>query len=223
MSGSIRRLWAKWRPLLKFSGSDDYWQQRYQRGGDSGPGSGGESARFKAEVLNAFVSTFDVRSVVEFGCGDGRQLALAKYPEYLGLDISRDAIALCSRSFAGDPSKRFGLVEDHPAARADMSISLDVLFHLIEDDVYHRYLQQLFDAGSRFVVIFSSDEPGQKHSLPHVRHRAVSLDVARDFPGFVSFDPGLQGASTQPDPHDVPMKFLFYRRAHESHFAYSQD
>ncbi|MEN1944502.1 class I SAM-dependent methyltransferase [Luteimonas sp. MJ293] len=209
----MRRLWAKWRPLLKFGGSRDYWQQRYRRGGDSGIGSGGESARYKAELLNAFVSKFGIRSVVEFGCGDGRQLTLAQYPAYLGLDISHDAIALCTERFAGDPSKCFGLVEEHPGARADLAISLDVLFHLVEDEVYNHYLARLFDAGSGFVAIFTSDEPDAARALPHVRHRPVSQDIARNFPGFIAFDPGLQLSSAPPEPHDVPMKFLFYRRS----------
>lgn len=212
MKATMRRLWAKWRPLLNFRGSRDYWQQRYRRGGDSGIGSGGDQARYKAAVLNEFVSKFGIHSVVEFGCGDGRQLALAKYPDYLGLDISRDAIALCAKRFASDPSRRFGLVEAHSCVHADLAISLDVLFHLVEDEVYHDYLARLFQAGSRFVIIFSSDEADAPRTLPHVRHRPVSADVARDFPWFEAFEPELQVAFDAPEPHDVPTKFLFYRR-----------
>ena len=44
----------------------------------------GELAKFKARVMNDFVRENGIRSVIELGCGDGMQLALADYPRYLG-------------------------------------------------------------------------------------------------------------------------------------------
>lgn len=214
MSNPLRRLWARWRPLLGFSGSQDYWRQRYRRGGDSGAGSGGESARFKASVLNAFVRELGVDSVIEFGCGDGRQLELSEYPNYSGLDISQEAVNRCRKLFFHDATKSFSLVEDYDGAKADLSISLDVLFHLVEDEVYDSYLRMLFGASSRYVIIYSSDEVSQPPSLSHVRHRHVSRDVARRFQDFTGFDPKVDGAGNPPGSHGVPMKFLFYRRVH---------
>lgn len=76
---------------LRFGGSREYWEARYSQDGDSGSGSIGRLARFKAEFLNSFVLEHDVGSVIEFGCGDGRQLQLAEYPRYIGLDVSRVA------------------------------------------------------------------------------------------------------------------------------------
>ena len=71
--------------LDPFPGSAEYWENRYSAGGHSGVGSYGSFAEFKADVLNQFVSTNRVQTVVEFGCGDGNQLSLAKYPKYIGL------------------------------------------------------------------------------------------------------------------------------------------
>src|SRR5579859_8234848 len=65
------------RRQLQFRGSSTYWEERYRAGGNSGAGSYGRLAEFKAEVLNGFVHSRGIRSVVEFGCGDGAQLALA--------------------------------------------------------------------------------------------------------------------------------------------------
>ena len=45
-------------------------------------------AAFKAEVPNDFVRARGIDSVIEFGCGDGAQLALAEYPAYVGIDVS---------------------------------------------------------------------------------------------------------------------------------------
>ena len=76
-----------------FEGSQEYWERRYAGGGTSGAGSAGRLAAFKAQFLNDFVRAHDVTSVVEFGCGDGNQLALAAYPRYLGLDVSPASLA----------------------------------------------------------------------------------------------------------------------------------
>src|SRR5258706_1169134 len=99
----------KGRPIKPpvFLGTRIYWDQRYQKGGDSGVGSYGKFADFKAEVLNNFVVQHHVRSVIEFGCGDGNQLNLAKYPRYIGFDISETAVDLCNRRFASDKTKVF--------------------------------------------------------------------------------------------------------------------
>jgi hypothetical protein len=95
------------RQQVAFRGSATYWEQNYARGGTSGPGSYGHLALGKAAFLNTFVREHDVRSVIEFGCGDGAQLSLADYPSYVGLEVSRSAIARCRHPFAGDAAKSF--------------------------------------------------------------------------------------------------------------------
>lgn len=178
------KLLSKWLPLLGFSGSANYWQERYRLGGDSGAGSGGAPAAYKSGVLNRFVRENDVKSLIEFGCGDGRQLGSAKYPNYLGFDISADAIARCRASFSGDESKRFEHVDNYSGETAEVALSLDVLFHLVEDEVYHSYLDRLFAAASRYVVIYSTSTENGGGTLRHVRHRPIEQDVKIRYPGF---------------------------------------
>ena len=74
--------------------SKNYWEEHYQAGGNSGSGSYGRLASFKALIINEFVSENQISSVIEFGCGDGNQLALANYPEYVGLDVSPTTIKI---------------------------------------------------------------------------------------------------------------------------------
>ena len=76
-----RRAMGSLRGATPFPGSTKYWQERYATGGDSGVGSYEKFAEFKAEIVNAFVSTYGVTSVIEFGCGDGNQLRLATYQQ----------------------------------------------------------------------------------------------------------------------------------------------
>jgi len=163
------------RRRLGFQGSAAYWDERYRAGGTSGAGSYGRLAAFKAEVLNAFVQAREIRSVVEFGCGDGAQLALADYPAYVGVDVSPAALALCTEKFAGDPAKRFVLADALPAdfGPFDLALSLDVIYHLVEDATFDAYMHGLFDHATAHVVIYASDRdaPGPQ---PHVRHRAFT-------------------------------------------------
>src|SRR5690606_4386755 len=211
MKATITKALARWIPLVGFKGSDAYWKGRYRLGGDSGSGSGGASAAYKAAVLNAFVVRYGVRSVIEFGCGDGRQLSLAEYPRYLGVDISRNAIDRCNALFSGDPNKSFLLLDSYAGQTADLAMSLDVLFHLVEDRVYDAYLERLFAAAERYVAIYSSNQAAGS-PLPHVRHRAFAADVAERFPGFESLPVHALGLPDPPATTGVPMVFRIYRR-----------
>lgn len=166
-----------------FQDSASYWVTRYDKGGNSGPGSYGKFAQQKADVINGFVREQGIRSVIEFGCGDGNQLQLAAYPRYLGFDISPTAVARCRERFATDPTKSFRLMDEYAGDTAELTLSLDVIFHLIEDDVYDRYMRQLFAAATRYVLIYSSNTDDQAAAQsPHVRHRRFTDWVASRAP-----------------------------------------
>jgi hypothetical protein len=155
----------------RFRSTSGYWDRRYKSGGNSGPGSYNRLAQFKAEFLNRFVEEYQVTSVVEYGCGDGAQLGLARYPDYTGVDISATAVKMCRDRFAGDSSKRFLQLDattQYPIV--DLSLSLDVVFHLVEDAVFEAYMRRLFESARRFVIIYSSNED-QEWTGQHVRHR----------------------------------------------------
>ncbi|WP_197507509.1 class I SAM-dependent methyltransferase [Mesorhizobium sp. AA23] len=155
---------------LNFRNSADYWERRYRDGGTSGAGSADRLARFKADFLNRFVESHEIHSVVEFGCGDGMQLALAEYPKYLGLDNAPSAVAQCRKRFANDPTKQFELVHNYPGGQHDLALSLDVVYHLVEDTVFDTYMRDLFSSSERFVIVYSSNS-AESTPEPHVKHR----------------------------------------------------
>jgi cyclopropane fatty-acyl-phospholipid synthase-like methyltransferase len=166
-----------------FRGSASYWENRYSRGGNSGDGSYGELAKFKAQVLNGLVEEYAIKTVIEFGCGDGNQLMLARYPQYLGLDISRRAIDICRDIFHNDLQKSFCLMQDYVSETAEVALSIDVLFHLVEDDVFDRYMRTLFTAGQRLAIIYASNTDVQETPQPpHVRHRRFTHWVEANKP-----------------------------------------
>jgi hypothetical protein len=165
-----------------FPGSAAYWEQRYHEGGDSGVGSYGKFADFKAEVLNDFVARHGVGSIIEFGCGDGNQLGFARYPRYLGFDVSDQAIARCRSRFASDTSKAFLPVSQYSDQTAHLVLSLDVIFHLVEDAVYFQYMKNLFQASERYVIIYSSNQRDSGKDGAHVRHRRFTDWVTANEP-----------------------------------------
>lgn len=175
------------RQRLDFTGSASYWERTYTRGGTSGPGSYGAPAHGKAEFLNELVRSKGVHSVIEFGCGDGNQLSLAQYPRYVGLDVSATAVKLCMRKFAHDPDKSFFLYDgscfaDHAGLfKADMALSLDVVYHLVEDTVFETYMTHLFDAAGRYVVVYATNG-AMRDDAPHVVHRHFSSWVDNNCP-----------------------------------------
>lgn len=169
-----------------FSGSGLYWESRYASGGNSGKGSYGPFAEFKAQVLNDFVAANRIEDVIEFGCGDGNQLLLARYPSYAGFDVSTTSVECCSTLFSHDSSKMFRLVDDYAGEKASLSLSLDVIYHLVEDSVFEEYMNRLFGAAKKFVIIYSSNR--DEHGAPHVRHRRFTPWVRVHQPEFELVD-----------------------------------
>jgi hypothetical protein len=196
------------RQRIGFRGSAQYWEQNYARGGTSGSGSYDALAEAKAEFLNDFVRAHEVKSIIEFGSGDGNQLSLADYPSYIGLDISRSALELCQRLFAGDPAKSFFLYDGACFAdrvgifTADLAISLDVIYHLTEDAVFDAYMRHLFAAGTRYVIIYATNRQ-ISGTAPHVRHRHFTRWVE-------THGQGWRLAQVTPGPNQAPDRADFF-------------
>lgn len=146
-----------------FPGSKEFWVKQYEIGDNSGPGSYGDLAKFKSEVVNKFVHQESISTVIEFGCGDGNQLGLANYPQYLGLDVAPGAIKLCTDKFSDDNSKSFMLFDPFyfkpgSLVMADLTLSLDVVFHLVEIEQFEIHLFHLFNTSRKWVIIYGIDE-----------------------------------------------------------------
>ena len=139
-------------------------------------GSYGKLAQNKAKFLNGFVEENKIGSVAEFGCGDGNQLSLSMhvYPRYLGFDVSQTVLSRLRARFARDEKATFLHVSAFNASvhAVDLALSLDVIFHLVEDAVFDAYMRRLLAASRRFVVIYSSNE--DRPARGHVRHRSFA-------------------------------------------------
>ena len=171
--------------LFRFRGSAWYWEWRYASGGNSGAGSYGAEAAYKTAFLAKILKSRKISSVIDFGCGDGNQLRDLEIPSYRGFDVSRTAIECCRSMYAGDASKTFHHIDAYRNESADAALSLDVLYHLIEDDVFQNYLDRLFHAANRVVVIYAVDaKETRSFRGRHVRFRKFTDTIARRYPDF---------------------------------------
>lgn len=180
----LSRLRSRLGGSAKFTTSADYWEDRYRSGGNSGAGSYNRLAAFKAEVLNDFVRRHGVTDVIEFGVGDGAQLALAQYPRYTGVDISPTVVRTTGAKFADDPSiSILHTSEVGDEHRAELALSLDVIYHLVEDAAFDQYMTTLFDSSTKYVIVYASNSDVEWPN-PHVRHREFTRWVERNQPQY---------------------------------------
>jgi hypothetical protein len=160
-----------------FTTTGQYWDERYKKGGNSGAGSYNRLAEFKAKVINDFVKQKNIFTAIEFGCGDGNQLKYFDIPSYIGYDISPTAVECCTKIFENDQSKTFKVLSSEASEvyeTADLTLSLDVIYHLIEDTTFTEYMERLFHSSKKFVIIYASNYDNQVMlygKISHVRHR----------------------------------------------------
>jgi SAM-dependent methyltransferase len=195
-----------------FRSTADYWENRYAKGGTSGAGSYGRQAEWKAEIVNGWVAELGVTSVVDLGCGDGNQLGLAKYPRYLGMDPSENAVRRCIEQFRDDKTKSFlaynpaNLSDPAGWLRGDLALSLEVIFHLIEDEIFDDYMTRLFDSAERYVVICCNDTSDDEKAA-HERHRDFTKWIAHNRPEWT-----LEKRVEPPEDVDLQSSFFLYKR-----------
>jgi hypothetical protein len=77
-------------------------------------------------------------------------------------------------------------VDNHGLFTAELSLSLDVIYHLVENEIFESYMNHLFKSASRYVIIYSSDfEDSQVY---HEKNRNFTKWVANNINGWVLTD-----------------------------------
>lgn len=155
--------------------SKNYWNQRYINGQTSGAGSYNELAYFKADIINDFIEKNNIQTLIDYGVGDGNQLKLinTENKTYTGIDVSTFIVSKCKEIFKDDKTKNFIHTSNvNNELKAELVISCDVIYHLIEDDVYHEYMDRLFSMSQRYVIIYAKDE--DINHCQHVKFRKFS-------------------------------------------------
>lgn len=185
----ISKIYRRIRQALR-PWSSNYWDNRYIGGGNSGAGSYGQLAMFKNRIITSFCESNHITRLLEFGSGDGNQASLLPSSfQYTGLDTSPKAISICKARFEKDLNKQFILFTGKKGfckkkgLSATVTLSLDVIYHLIEDKTFENYMNELFFASEKYVIIYSSDRVDIQEA-PHVKHRKFTEYVRKNFTQF---------------------------------------
>ncbi len=171
-----------------FSNSKSYWEKRYFKNGNSGSGSYGRLSIFKAKIINEFINEKKIKDIIEFGCGDGNQANLLKVKKYIGLDVSTTIIKKCINKFNKDESKSFFIYDSFcffdnlKIFSADLTISLDVIYHLVETNIFEKYMSDLFNYSKKYVIIYSSNFDSTQ--ISHVKHRKFANWIKKNISNF---------------------------------------
>lgn len=139
--------------------SNKYWENRYKKGGNSGDGSYNQLANYKANIINDFINKNDIKTLIDYGVGDGNQLKLIKCDMITGLDVSTTVINKLKNDFKNDTNKQFYLNENFKLINPyELAISCDVLYHLVDITIWKKYLSNLFTYSNKYVIIYASNE-----------------------------------------------------------------
>lgn len=167
----------------------DYWENRYQSGGNSGAGSYNMEAMLKASQINHVIQKYDIKTIQEIGCGDGNNLLMYNVRmQYTGYDISPKAIEICkekTRKIRNSLMYYFTTEEKDIDYDAKLCLCLDVWYHQVNDKDFEELCQKLFVKGNwEYVMIYSYEEnpwnPQEKVGQ-HIKYRDVLSKVA-EFP-----------------------------------------
>ena len=91
-------------PEQSFVDSTTYWENRYKRRGDSGPGSYNKLAEYKSSVVNEIIKKEKIDSIIDWGCGDGNIAKFYKVDKWGSVSaffdekLTKNAIRLVSET-----------------------------------------------------------------------------------------------------------------------------
>lgn len=162
-----------------------HWDQRYSTGGNSGNGSYGNSAIGKGKYISDVIKKFKIKTINDLGHGDGNQL---KYFEgdfkYYGYDVSSYINSKLANEYKDNPKYTF-LDSVGKMNKGDLALSLDVIYHIIQEDEYYKYLDTLFSLGD-YVLIYAVD---MDHKFtPYFQARKFTPYIDSTFPQFKLLD-----------------------------------
>jgi SAM-dependent methyltransferase len=151
--------------------SRDYWDRRHTARDDLSSGGNvslgrGENAMLYAvrivrllEVLGSRADEVAPLRVLDAGCGKGHfSRAIASFGHHVdGIDTSRFAVAECRRRASSAESYQMCALRDwRPPCLYDVVVSIDVLYHLMDDEEWEasvRHLASLVRLGGRIGLV----------------------------------------------------------------------
>jgi len=130
----------------------NYWEDHYSSGGISGQGSIGDCRKWKWDTIFSYVEKID--KVIDVGCGDLSFWDGETCKSYTGIDISPTII---NKNMKARPDWNFICSDasiSHPV-HAPVVFCLDILFHILDDQVYLSILENLARYSDEWIFIYT--------------------------------------------------------------------
>ena len=116
---------------------DEIWRGECKDTPRSGPGSSMEATQPLREFIDRFVTSYNIESIIDIGCGDLSWMPLTqafKSCQYTGIDINEQLIEQHTKEFPQHSFICQDVVLDIPA-KGDLVIIRDVIFHMAHEEV----------------------------------------------------------------------------------------
>lgn len=155
-----------------------FWEWR-STNSDRGSGSDSQGATLEEtrNLLLALVDILQPKSILDVGCGDGEATEGLPFANYVGLDVSPEAI---QRARDGRPEGdyRVGGLADH-SVHADLTLCLDALIHQANESSYAELVGRLVQATTRGLLVSGYEQaPNTDPSIVHF-YEPLSSTLAR--------------------------------------------
>jgi hypothetical protein len=121
----------------------------------SGPGSLLENTDLLRENLNIFIKDFEIKSIIDIPCGDFNYMSKINLDniDYIGLDISQNAINRCNNKVQKSNIK-FNVFDatNENLPYADLIIIKDLFLHLCFSDI-QKILDNVKSSGCKYLAV----------------------------------------------------------------------
>lgn len=183
----------------------EYWEKRYATGGNSGAGSTGDLLSWKVSVVNRLIGEYGLKTGFEIGSGDGIFANLLNLEKYVGYDISESAVDLANKKFA---KPKFKATTKHvaPWRKFDITMSIDVIYHIVDKRDFAKHMNKLFSASKKLVVIYSYPKQPSREVPEHIKfndfmgwakHQAHEWELVEHLPNKFPFDLDNQKSTSE--------------------------
>ena len=133
--------------------SVDIWKNRPNQ---SGTGSRGNLAIFKINYINDFIKEKNIKSMIDFGCGDLQVSSNFEVQSYLGVDIvAHDHPNSVKPKKYHTTISRFD--EFISEERVELCTCLDVLYHILYNELEYlnAAIKNILEHSTKYVIIYA--------------------------------------------------------------------
>jgi len=160
----------------------EFWNKRYKSNPEkgSGPGSRGEYALKKQEIVRNIIKEKEIKSVLDLGCGDLYWIKDLNIQHYTGVDYS-DVIIERNKQLKPEWNFMvFDFSKEDLDLKADLVLLIDVLIHQREKKSYLQVWKNTLNNAKRVILVSSWEKEPVSHYENIFFHETIH-DLLKDF------------------------------------------